>query len=284
MSSVIVAIILWSSLGIVIRLSGMPVVALIFYPAFISAILTGLLLLIRGVKGGQGLRGFYILHYLPLGVLAPVSLINTFTFFYAYKYTTIANAVITHYTAPVIVALLAPLLLKERFTLNTLIAVIVATAGLGIMLDFSVGDFLIALSKRDANTMGILSGLLSGVAYAGVIIIIKILAINYEPVIMTFFQNSLIALILLPFMDFSSEINILSITIMGTVHSTLAPILYFYGMKRVTASRAGLIGYLEPPFSIILGVIFLKEMIDLKTLIGGGLVLLSGYITIKKIS
>ncbi|TAL22864.1 MAG: EamA/RhaT family transporter, partial [Nitrospirae bacterium] len=47
-------------------------------------------------------------------LLGVVGLLNTFTYYYAFKYTSIANAVLTHYTAPVIVAFLAPLFLKEK--------------------------------------------------------------------------------------------------------------------------------------------------------------------------
>lgn len=280
MLSVIIAIFLWSSLGVVIRLSGMAVTVLMFYAAFISAIITGIIILSKkDLRRGISLRGVS-----PLFLLAPVSLVNTFTFFYAYKNTTIANAVLTHYTAPVIVAFLAPLILKERFTFKTVIAALIASAGLWIMLGVSPEEFFISLGARDKNSLGIMSGLFSGLAYAMLIILIRRFAPQYDPVVMTFFQNTLISLMLLPFSeawaDFTS--GLWAFLIMGIIHSTIAPVLYFHGMKTVTATKGGLLGYLEPLFSIILGVIFLKELIGLKTLIGGMLVLFSGYLTIKK--
>lgn len=280
MITVTLAIFLWSSLGVVIRLSGMPVTVLMFYAAVISALTTGSMLLLKR----DLIRGISLRSVAPLFVLAPVSLINTFTFFYAYKNTTIANAVLTHYTAPVIVAFLAPLILKERFTLRTIIAALIASAGLWIMLGVSPEEFYHSLLNGSKNSLGIISGLFSGLAYAMVIILIRRLAPQYHPVVMTFFQNTLIAIMLLPFSGTSADLvrGLWAFLIMGIIHSTIAPILYFYGMKTVTATKGGLLGYLEPVFSIILGVIFLDELVGIKTFIGGALVLFSGYLTIRK--
>lgn len=280
MITVTLAIFLWSSLGVVIRLSGMPVTVLMFYAAVISALTTGSMLLLKR----DLIRGISLRSVAPLFVLAPVSLINTFTFFYAYKNTTIANAVLTHYTAPVIVAFLAPLILKERFTLRTIIAALIASAGLWIMLGVSPEEFYHSLLNGSKNSLGIISGLFSGLAYAMVIILIRRLAPQYHPVVMTFFQNTLIAIMLLPFSGTSADLvrGLRAFLIMGIIHSTIAPILYFYGMRTVTATKGGLLGYLEPVFSIMLGVIFLDELVGIKTFIGGALVLFSGYLTIRK--
>jgi drug/metabolite transporter (DMT)-like permease len=220
---------------------------------------------------------------LGLFVLAIVSLVNTFTFFYSYKNTTIANAVLTHYTAPIIVALLSPIFLKEKLTIKILIAVILATSGLWIMLDVSIKEFYELLIAGDRNTAGIFAGLLSGFAYALLVIIIRVIAQKVNPLVMTFFQNLTIAVILLPFMDFSVNFYsaLWALLIMGIVHSTIAPVLYFRGMKDVNANRAAILGYLEPVCAILLGIIFLGEIINYKTIIGGFFIIFSGYITIK---
>ncbi|HCL82263.1 MAG TPA: hypothetical protein DHW81_08655, partial [Nitrospiraceae bacterium] len=125
---ILAAIFLWSSLGIVIKLSGVSVHVLMFFSGMISVLLVGSVLSKREFKSEMP-KGKNIVYFLALGL---VSLINTFLFFYAYKHTSIANAVLTHYTAPVIVAFLAPVFLRERLTTKILLAVVVATAGLWI--------------------------------------------------------------------------------------------------------------------------------------------------------
>lgn len=273
------AIFLWSSLGIVIRVSGVPVHILIFFSSLISALITGLLFLKKEYRqempGGRGLA--YLI------IIGPLSLLNSFSFFYAYKNTSVANAVLTHYTAPIIVAFLAPVLLKEKITPRILIAVALATSGLWIMLNMSAAQFLGLIIAGDRNTGGILAGLLSGLTYAVIIILFRIFSQNYHPIVLTFSQNMVIPLILLPFVDITIDTAraLWAFAIMGIVHSTIAPLLYFRGMRDVTANRAAILGYLEPVCAIILGVIFLGEGINYKTLMGGSLILFSGYLTIR---
>lgn len=273
------AIFLWSSLGIVIRVSGVPVHILIFFSSLISALITGLLFLKKEyrqeIPGGRGLA--YLI------IIGPLSLINSFSFFYAYKNTSVANAVLTHYTAPIIVAFLAPILLKEKITLRILVAVALATTGLWIMLNMSAAQFLGLIIAGDRNTGGILAGLLSGLTYAVIIILFRIFSQNYHPIVLTFSQNLIISVILLPFAEITLDLTkaLWAFAIMGIVHSTIAPLLYFRGMRDVTANRAAILGYLEPVCAIILGVIFLGEGINYKTLMGGSLILFSGYLTIR---
>lgn len=279
MPYILSAIFLWSSLGIVIRLSGVPVHLLIFFSSVISSFITGLILLKKAFRQEipRGRTFWYLF------ILGPISLANTFSFFYAYKNTSVANAVLTHYTAPVLVAFLAPVFLREKLTWRILLAVAAATLGLWIMLGISVSHFLDLIIAGDRNTGGILAGLLSGLSYAVLIILFRIFAQGYHPVVMTFFQNLIIALILLPFTEIPSNpaSAVWAFLVMGVVHSTIAPILYFKGLKYVTANRAAILGYLEPVCAIILGVIFLNEGININTMIGGLLIFVSGYLTIK---
>lgn len=276
---ILIAIFLWSSLGIVIRFSGVPIHLLIFYSCVISSLLTGLLLFKKKYRRELPERK-NLLYFLILG---PLSLINTFSFFYAYKHTSIANAVLTHYTAPVIVAFLAPIFLKEKLTNRILIAVAFASAGLWVMLGISLEEFFALMTAGDRNTGGILAGLFSGLAYAVLVIVFRIFAQSYHPVVMTFFLNLVIGIILLPFVEFKAGYSpaLWAFAVMGIVHSTIAPILYFKGLSQVTANRAAILGYLEPVCAIILGVIFLNEALNYRTIIGGSMVLFSGYITLK---
>jgi len=279
MTRILLAVVLWSSSGIIIKYSGMPVSVLIFFSCLISSACLGLSMLIRKQRISlQGIRPFQTL--LALG---PISLINTFSFYFAYQNTSVANAVLTHYTAPIFVALIAPLFLKERPSVKIAIAVAAATAGLWIMLGASADQFVGLFFAGDHNAVGIMAGLLSGFAYGVLIIILRLLAPSYDPVVMTFFQNTIIALMLLPFIRLPENFASAwwAFAVMGTVHSIAAPVLYFRGMKEVTAYTASILGYLEPVCVIILGMIFLNEAVGISTLAGGLMILFSGYLTLK---
>lgn len=277
---ILIAMFLWSSLGVVIRLSGLDVHILIFLSSIISVIIVALLFLKKNFRTHIPKKGRLI----PLIILGPLSLINSYSFFYSYKNTSVANAVLTHYTAPLFVALLAPLFLKERLSLRIAVALIISMTGLWIMLNMSTGQLISLILAGDRNTKGIIAGLFSGIAYAFIVITFRVFSQSYHPLTLTFSQNIIIAFILLPFSGINEGVvqGLWAVIIMGIVHSTIAPVLYFRGIRTVSANRAAILGYLEPVFAILLGFIFLDEVISIKTFIGGSMIILSGYITMRQ--
>lgn len=266
--AILTAIFLWSSLGVVVRKAGVPVHVVMFYSCLVSVALQAILLKTRLRKKPMP-RGREILYPLALGFF---SLLNMFSFYYAFQNTTIANAVLTHYIAPVIVAFCAPAILKETISKKVVWAILMASIGLWVMLR--------GFSLDAGHGAGIAAGIFSGFTYAAIVILARVSARNYEPLVLAFFSNGLIAAALLPFVREFPLHAIWSFLLMGIVHSTAATMLYYHGLKTVTANRAAVLGYLEPVSAIIFSVIFLGESVGMNTLIGGMLVILSGYLTL----
>jgi len=274
---IISAILLWSSLGILVRLSDAPVHIIMFYTSVISVFILGIPSIFKNYRAGVFKKKLspYVLF------LGPLSLINTFSFFYAFKNTTIANAVFTHYIAPVVVAFLAPIFLKERLTIRIIISIIIASIGLWILIGIKPSELLGFFQKTDANSVGIMSGLFSGLAYAIIIMVARVYASHYHPIALVIVQNSVISLLLLPLVRDFPLSSLWIIIFMGIVHSSIAPILYFKGMGRVSASKAAVLGYIEPLGAIIFGMIFLGEYPSIFSAIGGALVIIAGYLTMS---
>jgi drug/metabolite transporter (DMT)-like permease len=274
---ILTAIFLWSSLGIFVRLSGVPVHTLIFYSALVSVILQGAAIALKGDYGMflKGKNRFFLL------VVGPVSLLNTGSFFYAFKLTTIANAVMTHYIAPVVVAFLAPVFLKEATNRKIMLSIVIASAGLWVLLGSSPDAAVESLRRPSKETAGIISGLFSGLIYGLFIIMIRAYARSFTPLVMCFSQNLIICLILLPFAGGAPLGAIWIFIFMGAVHYTIAPLIYFKGMRHVSANRAAVLGYLEPVSAIIIGMIFLGEYPSALSLVGGVMILFAGYLIIK---
>jgi len=266
---ILLAIFLWSSLGVVVRLSGVEIHTLIFSSLVVSLAVQGMLLSQK--KYRREFPGIRKMRY-PV-MLGLISLVNTFTFFYAFKNTTVANAVLTHYTAPVIVAFLAPVFLHEKITKKIVFIIILASVGLWVMLD--------GLSVQGDQLSGIAAGLFSGFAYAGIILLVRMHAQEFDPLVLTFLQNCTITIILAPFVRDIPIGALWSYIFIGIVHSTIAPVLYFKGLQYVTANRAAVLGYLEPVCAIIFSMIFLEEIPGIHSIIGGVLIFFSGYLTLK---
>ena len=265
---IFLAIFLWSSQGVVVRLSGVEGHVLIFYSLIVSLILQGTIVLQK--KYRSEITGLSKLFF-PF-VLGIFLMLNNLSFFYAFQNTTIANAVLTHYTAPIIVAFLASVFLGERVTWRLVTAIAVASAGLWILLN--------GFNVVEAHSYGIAAGLASGVSYAIIIIMSRSFSRHFSPVVLSFWANAFIVLMLLPFVRVFPTQAWGSFLIVGTVHSTVAPILYFKGLQTVTANRAAVLGYFEPVSAILFSMLFLNEKPGIYSVFGGVLILFSGYLTV----
>ncbi len=271
------AMFLWSSLGVAIRLTDADVHLIIFYSNALSLIFFTPMVFAtsrkRNIPSGIKLAGLF--------ALGPITLLNTFAFFSAFRLTTISNALMTHYIAPVIVAVLAAIFLGERFTRRVFAAIVVSSIGLWVLLGMSPAELMGAIGAPSDNEVGLALGLLSGVAYALLLVLVRILSPRMDAMIIVFFQNLSMCIILLPFIRGVSLDAVWGIVIIGILHSTLAPLLYVMGLGKIRANKAAILGYLEPVSAIIFALIFLGEVPATVSLFGGLLILLGGYISIK---
>jgi drug/metabolite transporter (DMT)-like permease len=266
---ILLAIFLWSSLGVVIKRADIPVHILIFYALMVSGILQGIFILGKGYH--HEICDLSRIKYPAL--LGVVSAVNMVTYYYALKTTTIANAVLTHYTAPVIVAFLAAAFLKEKMTWSLSMSIMLASAGLWVTLN--------GLSPGEGQIAGIIAGLISGGAYAVIVILGRLFAQKYRPVMLTFLVNATIIILLAPFIREFPQRALGSILFTGVVHSTLAPVLYYRGLRDVSAGRTAVLGYLEPLCAVVLGIFVLHELPGIRVWFGGMLIILSGYLTLR---
>ncbi|NJD57373.1 MAG: hypothetical protein FIA94_13360 [Nitrospirae bacterium] len=261
------AIVLWSSLGILVRLAAVPVHVLIFYTLIVSGVLQGTYIVFKGYHREIAHPG-RLRYPIFLGV---VSAVNMLTFYFAFTRTTIANAILTHYIAPVIVAFLAVIFLKEKITLHLVAAILLASAGLWLMLN--------GLSFIESQSAGIIAGVISGGAYALIVILGRVSAQQFRPVVLTFLVNTTSVILLAPFIRGIPLHAIWFFILMAIVHSTIAPVLYYRGLRDVSASRTAVLGYLEPLCAIVLGMLILHEIPGAYSLYGGILIICAGLIT-----
>jgi len=278
---IITALLIWSSLGIFIRKIDLPNTALIFYPSLIAGLFQLVLISSTGilkttVKTRYDSRSIIQLLLIPIFFIA-----NSLLFYFAFRNTTIANAVLTHYTAPVFVALMAPFFLKEKSHKTAWIAIILSSIGLWFILKgTSTGVTHVAGNNED---LGIIAGSLSGLAYAFLIITLRGIASKFSAFFIICVQNLVVAVILVPFIvDISISLHHLPYLLtLGIIHSTLAPVLYVQGFHSAKANEAAILGYCEPVGAIILAFIFLKELPGTPALLGGLLILYSGYLIVR---
>ncbi|HSH70069.1 MAG TPA: DMT family transporter, partial [Deferrisomatales bacterium] len=190
---------------------------------------------------------------------------------------TVANAVLTHYTAPVFVALLAPLTLGERRLPFTPVALLLSVVGLGLLLPG------VNLEVGDRHLQGLALGVGSGVAYAALVLLARHYSLRVAALPLIFVQNLVIAVALLPLgvrLGLPDNATLGTLTLLGVVHATVGGVLYLSGIRRVRAQAAAILGYLEPLGAVLLAAWFLGEQPGGLALVGGALILAAGALVV----
>ncbi len=198
---------------------------------------------------------------------------NWILMFQAYKYTSIANATLSYYFAPVFVVLLSPFLLKERLTPIKMACILTALGGMFLIVGIGGGE-------GTNHIIGICYGLAAAVLYASVVILNKYLK-GLSGLETTLVQISSATIVLLPYILLTEPIRIFSIDLksaaflitMGLVHTGLAYLMYFTGMKGLKGQTVAVLSYTDPISAILMSGLFLGEELTFLQLLGGVLIL-----------
>jgi len=267
----IISMIVFGTLGLFVRNIPLPSGELALYRAVMASVMIGLYLLVSKQK----IPFKSIRKELPLLLISGVAMgFNWILLFEAYKYTTVSVATLSYYFAPVIVTIVCPILFREKTTVKQWICFLMST--LGIVLITGIGD----LSGSNSHFVGILFGLGAAVLYATVILMNKFIK-NVEGIHRTFLQFIAAVIVLLPYVLFTSGINLsvlqpigwTCLLIVGLVHTGITYCLYFSSLKELPGQKAAILSYIDPLVAVIVSVLLLNETMTLWQVIGGLLIL-----------
>ncbi len=200
--------------------------------------------------------------------------VNWIFLFEAYKYTTIANATLSYYFAPVFITFLSPFVLKEKLTFQKVLCTIAAMVGMFFIVGIGTG------SSEMNHVLGIGFGLAAAVLYASIVLMNKFIK-NLTGIETTLMQLSIASIVLLPYILATetlkyTNIDIKSLILMicvGIINTGLAYLLYFSSIPKLNAQTLAVYSYIDPISAIILSSIFLREKMTLLQVIGGILIL-----------
>ncbi len=243
---------------------------LALYRAILAAVLIGLFLLITKQK----IPFAKIKKEVPLLLASGMAMgINWILLFEAYKYTTVSNATLSYYFAPVIVTLVCPILFKEKLTGKQIICFAMST--LGLVMITGIGG-----AGNGKDFVGILFGLGAALFYATVILLNKFIK-NVEGIHRTFLQFLSAIVILLPYVCLTSGVTLgtlnskgwINLLIVGLIHTGITYCLYFSSLKELPGQKAAILSYIDPLVAVLISVILLGEPMTLLQAAGGGLIL-----------
>ena len=202
---------------------------------------------------------------------------NVATFFAAISYTTVAVAVLSHYVAPIMIALAAPRIEG------------VAARGAGPAAAVALLGLVIVLEPWHAPaagaTVGAALGVVSAVCYAGNVFTVRRLAERIGAPRAMAYHSLIAAVVLAPLAagrlgEVSPHAALLLVAGSLTIGAA-AGIIYAIGLVRIGSARAAILAYAEPLVAVGVGAFVWGESLHPLAAVGGALVLGAGIYVVR---
>ena len=220
---------------------------------------------LKGLSKPRPRRAWLAVAYIGVG-----DALNAALFFAAMQRTSLAIAVLSHYLAPVFVALAAPRVLGESPRRGTWLALSVALVGLVLLMQPW------AEQGKDA-LLGAAFGAGSAVFYAANVLVTKRAQRHFSPQELLFFHvpTALLCLgLIMPAGALQIAPQAAAWVFAGSILlGALGGILFLKGLERVDATRASVLTLLEPVSAVMVGALVWGEKLSLLSGLGALLVL-----------
>ncbi|KQL39211.1 transporter [Bacillus sp. FJAT-25509] len=213
--------------------------------------------------------------------LSGIALGGNWIFLYkSYDYTTVTNATLAYYFAPVFVMILSPVILNEQLSIKKVVCIVVAILGMLLI----VGNGISASGKGDL--LGIFFGLVAAAFYAALMLLNKFIK-NIAKLEITIIQLGITAILLLPYVLFTEGFGILEvprssiffIILLGIINTGVGFWLFFSGMQNLKGQSIAMLSYVDPFVAILISGVILQEQMTIIQMIGGALLLGSTFVS-----
>jgi len=203
---------------------------------------------------------------------------NVATFFAAISYTTVAVAVLSHYVAPIMIALAAPRIEG------------VAARGAGPAAAVALLGLVIVLEPWHAPaagaTVGAALGVVSAVCYAGNVFTVRRLAERIGAPRAMAYHSVIAAAMLAPFaVGGLGQVTRYDLALLGAGAVTIGAasgIVFSLGLLRIGSARAAVLTFAEPLVAVAVGALVWDEPLHPLAAAGGALVLGAGIHVARK--
>lgn len=190
-------------------------------------------------------------------------------YFQAMQLSSVAIGIVSMFTFPVITVFLEPLIKKTKLHIQDALMGLIVLLGVVLLVP--------SFSLSNSITVGVAFGLLSALAVALRNILVSKYLAAVSPFTIMCYHGLVSALILLPFAEITPhEINPTNwglIILLGTIFTAIPHTQKTYALRHGSAKTVSMIISLQVVYATIFAYLLLGEVVDLKTLIGGSLIL-----------
>ena len=270
--SAILAGLFMGTMGVFSRKTGLDGEVITFFRLFFGA---GFLTILLALTGRLRL----LLVRPPWSILLNGLMLAGFIVFYiqAMYLTTMANAIMVVYLAPLVASVFAHFFMREKLSLQSVILICTALFGFAMMMEFKI-DF----SSGTNHLLGLGLASLSLVCYAAFILINRTIHSSIHFYTRTFYQLLTGALCMIPF--FITKFPEISgsawlwLAGAGFFPGFLGILLAVVALEKLPAATFGTLAYFEPICVVILGWMIFGETLNTLQLAGCLLIVVSGAV------
>ncbi|WHX64930.1 DMT family transporter [Peribacillus frigoritolerans] len=214
-------------------------------------------------------------------ILSGIALGGNWIFLYqSYDHTTLANATLGYYFAPVFVMILSPFVLREQLSIKKIVCIGVAIIGMLMI----VGEGVSA-SKSD-DLLGLSFGLIAAAFYAALLLLNKFIK-EMGKLELTIIQLGTTTILLMPYVFLTEGFGIFEVSsssipfilILGIINTGIGFWLFFSGMEKLKGQSIAMLSYVDPFVAILISAIILQEQMTIVQMLGGVLLLGSTFVS-----
>ncbi|MFJ5563986.1 DMT family transporter [Lysinibacillus xylanilyticus] len=251
-----VSMALFGSIGFFTVHTGVPATELVFVRCICATLFLGGMWLITGGHKTEIWDKKEILRTLLCGVFI---VLNWVFLFKAFEEMSISIAISIYNLAPIFVLIFGALFLKEKMTIQALLATL--TCFIGSMFIIGLNNFM---SLSEFMKSGFIWALLSALFYAFTMLTSKTIT-NLSSYALTYIQTTVGIIILLPFVNFSlfeglTTTNWMYILGTGFIHTGFVYYLFFDSIRSLSTILVSVLVFVDPVVAILLDMLLLDFM------------------------
>lgn len=270
----LISAVLMGTIGVISKMTGLNAETVTFFRLGFGALLMSAYLFARG-------QLHLVQRWPSWQVLLNGVLLASFILFYvqAMNYTSMANAIMIVYLAPVAASIAAHCFLSERLTSSSALLIACALFGFAMMMEFKLD---LAGNSNDRIGMGL--ALVSMCAYAGFILVNRKVPATVHVYTRTWYQLAIGALCILPFMLLSPTAVMPNPTQWswllagGLLPGFLGILCAVLALQHLPTTVFGTLAYAEAIAVVVFGWVIFGESLNALQLGGCGIILASGVL------
>ena len=243
---------------------GVNTSSVLFYRFAMAVIMLGVMLLVE--------RKTFCISKGELKVLGTLGLLfaaSSITYYQSFRFMDAGIASTILFVYPVMVAVIMAAFFKERVTLSTVTAIVLALGGIDLLYK---GD-----SGASLSTMGILLVMISSLTYAVYIVVVNQSRIRMSSLKLTFYVLMICMLSLLAYSLTSPDLHLqlppsprawFFACWLGLVPTVLSLVFMTIAVHEVGATPTAIMGALEPLTAVAIGIVVFGEALTVQLVIG----------------